>query len=44
MTKCEELGCANIRYDNILGRDVCDEKWPRPEDCPLNQEETQDTD
>ena len=37
-TKCEELGCLNIRYDNILGRDVCDVKYDRPEGCPLDEE------
>lgn len=38
MTVCEDICCMNLRYDNMLGRDVCDEVHPRPDACPLNAE------
>ena len=40
MTKCNEIGCPNVRYDSLLERDVCDDKWPRPKGCPLDNEDT----
>lgn len=39
MTVCEEIVCSNLRYDNMLERDVCDERYPRPKECPLIEEE-----
>ena len=41
MTKCDEIGCPNVKHDPLLERDVCDENWPRPEGCPLNEEESE---
>lgn len=39
MIICKEIGCMNSRYDNMLERDVCDERYPRPDECPLTREE-----
>lgn len=38
MTFCEEVGCMNIRYDHTLERDVCDQRYPEPDGCPLIEE------
>lgn len=39
MTFCEDAGCLNIRWDNQLQRHVCDGSLPRPDGCPLDEEE-----
>lgn len=39
MTPCEKLCCDNLRYDNMLERDVCDQRFPEPEGCPLIEEQ-----
>lgn len=39
MTKCDELGCPNIRWEHTLQRDVCDQRYPEPEGCPLIEEQ-----
>lgn len=42
MTFCEEIGCLNLRYDNMLERDVCDQRYPEPESCPLIKEQIEE--
>lgn len=39
MTFCEDIGCLNLKWNSQLERHVCDESYPRPDGCPLIEEE-----
>lgn len=39
MTKCEEIGCFNVRHDPELDQGICDGNWPRPDGYPLDEDD-----